>query len=135
MELPARQTLSRDERLKLGAEFRRCIKQGGRAVGKYIVVHVAGNELGLTRLGAGSTKRLGNAVARNRAKRIVREAFRLVRRELPEDVDMVVLPKVPWQGPTVEELKADLVETARRAADALGKDEPGRGPKHGKDGP
>ena len=135
MELPARQTLSRDERLKLGAEFRRCIKQGGRAVGKYIVVHVAGNELGLTRLGAGSTKRLGNAVARNRAKRTVREAFRLVKQKLPEDADMVVLPKVPWRGPTVEELKADLVETARRAADALGKDERGRGRKHGKDGP
>jgi len=135
MELPARHTLSREERLKLGAEFRRCIRQGGRAVGRYIVVHVAANECGVTRLGAGSTKRLGNAVARNRAKRTVREAFRLVKQKLPEGVDMVALPKVPWRSPTVEQLKADLVETARRAADALDRDRLGRGSKHGKDGP
>ena len=120
MEPETRHTFSRDERLKRRDDFRRCITQGGRAAGKYVVVHVAGNELGRTRLGAGSTRRLGNAVHRNRQKRLVREAFRLTRHELPDGVDLVVLPKLPWQAPSLDELKVDLVRTAQRAAAKLG---------------
>jgi len=109
----------RSERLKLRRDFRRCIREGGRAAGKYVVAYVEKNELAVTRLGAGSTKRLGNAVERNRAKRLVREAFRLTKHELPESVDMVVLPKIPWREPTLEELKADLLDAAHRAAGKL----------------
>ena len=115
-----RQTFSREERLKRRGDFRRCIKHGGRAAGGYVVVYVAANELGITRLGAGSTRRLGNAVARNRAKRLVREAFRLAKADLPAGVDMVVLPRIPWRRPTLEELKTDLIEAARRATASLG---------------
>ena len=108
-------TFSRDERLKLSGDFRRCIRQGSRSAGKYVVVYLAPNDLGFARLGAGSTKRLGNAIQRNRAKRLVREAFRLEKDRLPDSADIVVLPKVPWRTPTLEALKVDLVETARRA--------------------
>lgn len=115
-----RHTFSRDERLKLRSDFRRCIRQGARAAGKYVIVCVAPNDLARTRLGAGSTKRVGNAPARNRQKRLVREAFRLTKHELPPSVDMAVLPKTPWGLPTLEELETDLVRTARRAAAKLG---------------
>ena len=120
MEPETRHTFSRDERLKRRKDFRRCITEGGRAAGRYVVVYVIPNDLDLIRLGAGSTKRLGNAVRRNRAKRLVREAFRLTKHELPTSVDIVVLPKIPWQEPTLAELQADLVEAARRAAARLG---------------
>ena len=89
MEGPERHTFSRGERLKLRHAFRRCIKEGRRAAGKHLVVYLVPNELGLTRLGAGTTRRLGNAVERNRAKRLVREAFRLTKPELPKGVDLV----------------------------------------------
>ena len=113
-------TFSREERLKRRSDFRRCVRQGARAAGDYVVVYVAANELGVTRLGAGSTRRLGNAVARNRAKRLVREAFRLSKADLPTGVDMVVVPRIPWSHPTLEKVKTDLVRTARRAAEELG---------------
>lgn len=119
MDAPARHTFSRDERLKSRDDFRRCIKRGARAAGKAVVACVARNELAVTRLGAGSTRRLGNAVERNRQKRLVREAFRLTKHQLPASLDIVVLPKVPWPGPTLEELKVDLVDTVQRAADKL----------------
>ena len=121
MEAPARHTLSREERLRSRGEFRHCIRHGGRAAGNAIVVRVAKNDLGITRLGAGSTRRLGNAPTRNRAKRLVREAFRLTKHELPASVDIVVLPKLPWRDPTLEDLKADLILTARRAEQDLKK--------------
>jgi ribonuclease P protein component len=116
MEAPVRHTFSRHERLKRSSDFRRCIKQGGRAVGESIVVYAAPNERGVTRLGAGSTRRLGTAVERNRAKRLVREAFRLTKAELPTGIDLVVLPKIPWREPSVEALCIDLVATVGRAA-------------------
>ena len=119
MEGRLRHTFSRDERLKLRGEFRRCIQQGGRAAGTHIIVYVAGNDLGLTRLGAASTKRLGGAVRRNRGKRLVREAFRLVKHDLPLGIDLVVIPKTPWRDPSLEELKADLIGAVGRAAKEL----------------
>lgn len=115
-----RHTFSRDERLKLSRDFRRCMRSGGRATGRYIIVYAVSNNHGLTRLGAGSTRRIGKAAVRNRQKRLVREAFRLTKHELTTGVDLVVLPLAPWRDPTLAELEADLVDTAKRAVTALG---------------
>jgi len=116
---PARHTFTRHERLKARSDFRRCIREGGRAAGRSVVVYLVDNGLDVTRLGAGSSRRVGPAPRRNRAKRLVREAFRLVKGQLPAGVDLVVLPKIPWREPTLAELRADLVDAARRGAAAL----------------
>ena len=115
MTASARHGLSHDERLRDRDDYRRCIKQGVRVRGRAIVVCAIRNGRDVTRLGAGSTKRLGGAVARNRQKRLVREAFRLVKHRLPTGIDVVVLPLVPWPEPTLEDLKADLLGAMERA--------------------
>jgi ribonuclease P protein component len=46
-----------------------------------------------TRLGITVTRKIGNAVARNRIKRLVREVFRLNRARLPEGLDLVWVAK------------------------------------------
>ncbi len=53
------------------------------------------NALTESRIGLVVGKKLGNAVARNRIKRVLREAFRLHRAELPMAVDVVALPRDP----------------------------------------
>lgn len=47
------------------------------------------NDVGFTRLGLSVGKRLGNAAQRNRAKRLLREAFRLSQHELPPGLDLI----------------------------------------------
>jgi ribonuclease P protein component len=45
------------------------------------------------KIGIIATKRIGNAVYRNRAKRIIRELFRTHKTIFPEFVDIVVIPR------------------------------------------
>ena len=58
-----------------------------------LVVQGCANGLPHTRLGLSVSRRVGNAVLRNRWKRIIREAFRTQRDELPVGLDLVVRPR------------------------------------------
>ena len=65
------------------------------------------------RLGVAVSKRHGNAVRRNRIKRLCRETFRLMRPELPEGFDFVMIPRVGIK-PDLPGLKDSLAALARR---------------------
>jgi len=107
--------LPSEARLRRSADFQRVYDKRQSASDGRIVVYAAPNGLPHSRLGLSVSSRLGNAVVRNRWKRLIREAFRLRRDELPTSVDLVVVPRgkaepaLDWLGPA-------LVRLARRAA-------------------
>ena len=66
------------------------------------------------RIGISASRRVGNAVVRNRIKRGVREWFRASREILPEDVDIVVIARRPASGLGGPEIARALDALARR---------------------
>ena len=79
-----------------------------------IVVYAAPSQAQQPRLGLVVSKKCGNAVKRNRWKRALREAFRLVKHNLPRQLDLVVLPRANAE-PNVARLQNSLVQLAERA--------------------
>lgn len=65
-------------RLTRRAEFVRAAREGRKAASGHLVLQALPQPGGPTRLGFTATKKIGNAVARNRAKRRLRAAARLV---------------------------------------------------------
>ena len=66
----------RTHRLRKRSEFERVYAEGTKQVVSNFVLFTRPNGLEYPRLGITATRRLGNAVVRNRARRLVREAFR-----------------------------------------------------------
>jgi ribonuclease P protein component len=67
-----------------------------------------------TRLGLTVSRKCGNAVVRNRWKRLLREAFRLTRLELPPAIDLVVLPRHNNSPPSLDSMQASLLALSWR---------------------
>jgi ribonuclease P protein component len=82
--------------------------------GRHLVVAILENDLPYRRLGLTVSSRVGNAVARNRVKRWLREIFRHHRNALPPGVDVVLIarPGSPELGH--RRLEAELVTLAGR---------------------
>ena len=85
------QRFDRRERVTKRADYLRIYEQGVRASGRFMTLIARPNGTPTARLGIAATKKLGDAVVRNRAKRLARELFR--RHKIAPGVDLVVIPR------------------------------------------
>jgi ribonuclease P protein component len=93
------------ERIRRRAEFQQVYERGVRIHSRYSTVFILANEGGVGRLGIAATKKLGGAVRRNRAKRLIREVFR--RNKIASGFDVVVIPKRELLDASLNVLEAD----------------------------
>ena len=74
-------------------DFRRLYKIGKSLVHSAVVIYYSKNKLGITRVGITVSKKIGNAVVRNRAKRIIIEAYRSLEIQIPVGYDFVFVAR------------------------------------------
>lgn len=80
-------------RLTRRNDIAKVFEAGRKTNDSLLTMLAAANGLAYCRLGVGVSSRHGNAVKRNRAKRVCREAFRLIRHEMPGGWDFFVMPR------------------------------------------
>ena len=101
------------ERLKLRGDFLRVSGSGHKVhSSRFLFLVLARGDRGPSRLGITVTRKVANAVGRNRIKRVLREVFRRNRVLFPEGCDVVVIAKDRAPGLSYEDTRAEI-ETAR----------------------
>ena len=100
----------KEKRLLNRADFVNLNRSGQRLHSKHLTVILKQNGLGITRLGVTVTKKTGNAVKRNRLKRLIREFFRLNKSLFPQGYDIVVAAKKDASCLDLKKIKYELGE-------------------------
>lgn len=76
-------------------DFVSLYRKGRFTAGKYSVIYVRPNGRPFNRLGITASKKIGNAVHRNRAKRLIRLAYRNSEINMPVGIDIVIVARSP----------------------------------------
>lgn len=105
-----------DRRLKKNKEFQFVFQSGvSKANRQFVVYYTDRPEKEFFRVGISVSKRVGNAVTRNRIKRYVRELIRFLEKDLSEGKDYVIIARKPTAEMDFHEMKSSLVHVLKRA--------------------
>lgn len=109
-------------RLLKRPQFLHARRRGRRAEGRFIIVYAVANDVGHPRLGVTASRKVGNAVVRNRWKRRLREIFRCGKQHFGDHHDVVIIIKGGRRSmPEFKALERDVYKAVRRALASLRK--------------
>ena len=94
--------------LKLNKDFRRLYYRGKNVVARCIVIYMQKNRFGHNRLGLTCSKTVGKATVRNRAKRLMRESYRLLETDLKQGYDIVIIARTRIVGKRYCDVSRDV---------------------------
>jgi len=104
----------RDRVLNVG-EYRRVYRHGFHASTDSFGCYVLPSRRRVSRLGLSVSRKYGRAHQRNLMKRHLREAFRRLRHDFPQVMDVVMVPRRAARGSTLDLVARDMVLLTRRA--------------------
>ena len=107
------QRFQKHEHLRSPLDFRRVYDRKWSVSDDCLVIYACTNQLAHSRIGLSVSRKNGGAVVRNRFRRLYREAFRLMKSDLPVGLDFILIPRSPRE-PGLEELKKSLANLTRR---------------------
>lgn len=101
--------------IKKNREFQKIYARGKSHVNPLLVCYVLKNRKNITRVGITTGKKTGNAVQRNRSRRIIREAYRHIAPRVPQKYDLVFVSraKTPYSKSTeLSRIMSQLLKAA-----------------------
>lgn len=101
--------------LRKQTDFENLKKYGNSAGGKYVVLIYRKNDLAYNRKAFLASKKVGNAVLRNRARRLMKEAFRQTEKTLPEGYDFLFIARNTINDSKYADVKKSIEAAFKRA--------------------
>src|SRR5271156_3875078 len=115
-ESPKRLRLNRDSRLAQSRDFARVRQQGQRLALGCLIAHWNKLSAGAApKLGVVTSKKLGGAVQRSRARRLLRESFRQHQHEFAQPVELVLVARNSIAGKKFADVEKDFLAALNRA--------------------
>lgn len=112
-----KETYGPQERIKKRQEFLSLYKKGNRYKGKYFNLVYFPNDLDYSRMAVIVSKKIGNAVSRNKIKRWMRDLFRRNKDLLKDHLDILIVVKREIQEASWSSLRESYIS----AIDSIGK--------------
>lgn len=111
------QQFPKTDRILKRTLFRRVYEQGRKVQFRYFTAFILSKQDNGARIGITATRKIGNAVQRNRARRLVREAFRKNKWLAPDGVDIVINVKRPLVEAHYRDLESEFITFLQRVVE------------------
>lgn len=122
-------SFGKDKRLVSDKQFKAVLARNLRVSNALLTLYIAENDCGYPRLGISVGRTCGNAVVRNRWKRLLREAFRQNQNKIPAGFDylLMISPRTRLlskteagvKQPTFEQVKASFLALVKEAVNKI----------------
>lgn len=100
--------------LRKNSDFSAIYKRGRSVGDRYVVLFYRPNGLSYNRTGFLASKKVGNSVKRNRAKRLMKESYRAISQSLPAGYDFIIIARNTICGKKCAEVEKSLISAFKR---------------------
>lgn len=107
--------------LRKNKDFSVIYKRGKSIGDRFVVIFYRPNGLTYNRTGFLASKKVGNSVQRNRAKRLMKESYRKMEGKLPTGYDFIIIARNTINGKKCAEVEKSLASAFRRTGVRKGK--------------